>query len=202
MTTHPTIDEAASGPSRRTTLKRGLAIGGAAVWAIPAVQALSVSAASAEDTSAPPPPPPPPPPSGEYPSHGFVLVNCGDGVFGVKIDSGAPGVLGSLGNGNDVPYLEDQQNLVLGVDYRQPTAADLAEITDFGTTTYNGILALYITLPAGCQFVDGYTYVFDGSFSGGGTNCGDGDKFTRAIVVGQTVYFTTLCNDVSAAPGE
>jgi hypothetical protein len=201
MTTHPTIDEAASGPSRRTTLKRGLAIGGAAVWAIPAVQALSVSAASAEDTSAPPPPPPPPP-SGGYPSHGFVLVNCGDGVFAVKIDSGSPGTLSGLGAGNDIPYLRDQQGLDLDVDYRQPTAADLAEITSYGQGTYNGVNALFITLPAGCQFVDGYTYVFDGSFSGGGTNCGDGDKFTRAIVVGQTVYFTTLCNDVPAAPGE
>lgn len=188
--------------TRRTVL-RASAIGGTLLWVAPAVQAIGLGAANAEDpsNSPPPPPPPPPQPAGTLPSHGFVLVDCTEGVFAVKIDSSNISELGSLGNGNDIPFLRDQKGLALGTDYRQATAADKAKITDFGATGFTApgtttmVPAMYITLPAGCGIFGGYGYVFDGSFAGGGVNCGDGDKFTKAFVDGQTVYFATICNE-------
>lgn len=203
MRQHLSTDHAqqGGGPSRRIALKSG-AIGGALLWTAPAVQVIGMSAANADDPSAPPPPPPPPPPSGALPSHGFVLIDCGDGVFAVKIEGTAPYALGALGRGNDVPFLESK-GLVLGVDYRQATASDLAQLAGHGATVFDpdgegpvGTLpALFITVGPGCSFVEGYTYIFDGSFAGGGENCGDGDKFTAAIVSGSTVYFSVHCNE-------
>lgn len=49
------------GTTRRDLLRRGALIGGATVWAVPAVQALSMAAAHAEPTSNPPPVPTPSP---------------------------------------------------------------------------------------------------------------------------------------------
>ena len=43
------------GTTRRDLLRRGALIGGATVWAVPAVQALSMAAAHAESTSGTPP---------------------------------------------------------------------------------------------------------------------------------------------------
>jgi hypothetical protein len=50
------------GYSRRAALKRGAVVGGAVVWAVPAVQAISMISASAENPSAPQPPANPPTP--------------------------------------------------------------------------------------------------------------------------------------------
>ena len=49
------------GTTRRDLLRRGALIGGATVWAVPAVQALSMAAAHAEPTSNPTPVPTPSP---------------------------------------------------------------------------------------------------------------------------------------------
>jgi hypothetical protein len=54
---------------------------------------------------------------------------------------------------------------------------------------------MFIRLPAGCSFKSGTAFTFDGSFAGGGVNCGNGDKFTNAFVSGQTAVFATICND-------
>ena len=195
-----------AGLSRRAALKTG-AVGGVLLWSVPTVQVLGISAATADDPSGPPPPPPPPPPEGTLPSHGFVLVVCGDGVFGVKIESS--GSLGALGMGNDVPFLAEK-GLILGVDYRQATSDDLADLAGSGIVgfTIPGsnpeviVPAMFITLGAGCSFFDGYSYVFDGSFqtvTAGGEvkkeGCGDGDKFTKAFVAGNTVYFAAVCHE-------
>ncbi|MFZ5871328.1 MAG: hypothetical protein ACOYXW_12510 [Actinomycetota bacterium] len=198
----PDPPERAGGLSRRTALKTG-ALGSALLWTAPTIQVLGVAAAHADVASGSPPPPPPS--TGDLPSHGFALVDCGDGVFAVKIEGKAPYSLGSLGRGNDVPFLESK-GLILGEDYRQATAADLACLAGHGATVFDpdgggpaGTLpALYITLGPGGRFVDGYTYVFDGSFAGGGENCGDGDKFTTAVLSGSTVYFSVYCNEGSA----
>lgn len=48
-----------TGLDRRTALKRGALVGGALVWAVPVVQAVSLTAAHAENPSAPPPNNPP-----------------------------------------------------------------------------------------------------------------------------------------------
>jgi hypothetical protein len=157
------------------------------------MQIIGMSSAEAASGISPPPPPPPPP-SGTLPSHGFALVDCGNGVFAVKIDSGNTSVLSGLGN-QDKDFLATQKGLVYGTDYRNPTSAELAHITDFGVASYGGQVAMYISLPSDCHYSDGYSYVFDGSFSGGGVNCGDGDKYTSAFKSGPTVYFTTLCNE-------
>lgn len=178
--------------SRRTVVKTGAAAGAALVWAVPAMQIIGMASADAASGGTPPPPPPP---SGSLPSHGFALIDCGDGVFAVKIDSGDTSTLSGLGN-QDKDFLATK-GLTIPDDYRNATSADLAHLTDFGVTAYGGQVAMYITLPSTCHYDDGYTYVFDGSFSGGGENCGDGDKFTKAIRDGQTVYFATICNEPS-----
>lgn len=186
-----------NGVSRRSALRAG-AVGGALVWTVPLLQVIDMTAASADNGSLPP--------TSGLPSHGFALINCGDGVFAVKIDSSNPTVLASLGEGNDIPFLATKGETLgtgTGATYRQATEADKAHIVSFGVTTLSGgQQAMFITIGVGCSFVSGYTYVFDGSFAGGGAICGDGDKFTTAIVDGPTVFFTTVCNDpvVAAQP--
>jgi hypothetical protein len=49
-----------SGVTRRQALKRGAAVGAAAVWTVPAIQVVSLTAAHADSPSAPPPHNPPP----------------------------------------------------------------------------------------------------------------------------------------------
>ena len=181
------------GVSRRSAMRAG-AVGGALIWTVPLLQVIDMTAASADHGS--------PHPTGPgLPSHGFALINCGDGVFAVKIDSSNPSVLASLGSGNDIPFLETK-GLTLGngtdLDtYRQATEADLQHIASFGTTTFNTQPAMFITIGAGCTFQLGYTYTFDGSFSGGGATCGDGDKFTTALRDNTTVFFAVQCNEPS-----
>lgn len=61
------MDEAGAGEgrdevTRRDLIRRGAALGAAAVWVAPTIQAIGVGRAFAQTASAPPPPPPPPPP--------------------------------------------------------------------------------------------------------------------------------------------
>jgi len=53
------------------------------------------------------------------------------------------------------------------------------------------LLALVLTLPAGCTYVSGAAYVFDGSLQ----NCGNGDKYQAGDFVGGTVYFFGGCHE-------
>jgi hypothetical protein len=62
------------GLTRRQALKRGAVVGAAAVWTVPAIQAVSLTSAHADSPSAPPPhnppphnPPANPPPTGHTP---------------------------------------------------------------------------------------------------------------------------------------
>lgn len=194
MTTNPPIDEAASGPSRRTTLKRGLAIGGAAVWAIPAVQALSVTSASAQFTSAPPPPPPPPPPpTGKIISHGFLLLICGGKYYAVKVE-GSSGALDSAGN-QDKDYLVSLG--IAGIDERDdilnPSAGMLASFSG-GFTVFEGENALFITVSNQCEVIAA-AVSFDGSFDNDGGSGDASDKFGAATIVGKTAYFRQSDDD-------
>ena len=174
------------GPSRRTTLKKGLAVGGAAMWAVPSVQALTVTSASAQRTSAPPPPPPPPPPpaepTGKYISHGFVLVLCAGKYYSAKVESN-----GSVdGSGN-----QDREYLA-GLGY-----TDIARGVPAGfvgsRSTFEGELALKLVVPSTCSIVEAIAVSFDGSFDDDGP--GPQDKFAPATVVGNTVYFRVSDDD-------
>ena len=192
--THADTSSRTAPVSRRTALRAG-AVGGALVWSVPLLQIIDMSSASATPASALPPKP-------GLPSHGFALINCGDGVFAVKIDSGNPSVLDTLGNGNDIPFLTTK-GLSLGDGttsgtYRKATTADKAHIASFGVMTLTGgQQAMFITIGAGCTFVRGYTYVYDGSFGNGGHQCGNGNDFTNAMRDGKTVLFATVCNEPS-----
>lgn len=187
MVLDPATDAMPAGPSRRTTIKRGLAVGGAAVWAVPAVQALGVTAAAAQGTSAAPPPPPPPvEPTGKHISHGFVLVTGGGKRYLVKVNSN--GTLDFSGN-QDKDYV-----ISLGLpgidshdDFAKGNAAVLAAFTG-GAVVYENERALRIVVPSGYSIVSGTAAVsFDGSFDD--DNKGPEDKFAPATVVGSTVYF-------------
>ena len=77
-------DERAVGAlTRRQALKRGAVVGGALVWAAPAMQAVSMTVADAASG----PTPPPGPGAACTPSHGLLLFRTATGVLvGVKVD--------------------------------------------------------------------------------------------------------------------
>lgn len=194
--THNHKLELSSGPSRRTALKSGLAVGGAALWVVPAVQALSVTAAAAQDTSVivPPPPPPPPPPSGKIVSHGFLLLSCKGKYYGVKVE-GSSGELDSAGN-QDKDYLvamNASDNLINRKQILNPTDQMLIEF-GHGFTVYENENALYITITNVCEAMVA-AVAFDGSFADGEPGAGTSDKFAPATIVGNTAYFRQSDNN-------
>ncbi|WP_380165828.1 hypothetical protein [Jannaschia sp. R86511] len=188
----PSTDTAA-GPSRRTTLKKGLAVGGAALWAVPAVQAMGVTAAHAEATSGAPgggpvdPPPPPPPPTGMYIARGFVLVRCEGQLYSVTINR--TGQLG-FSSGADLAYLRE-----LGYRPFTQSPALLARFVG-GLTTYQNEFALTITVPDGCVIEEGIAVSFDPTFDNTPGGRPDGsDSFGPASIVGKVVYFRASDDD-------
>jgi len=186
MTTDPNLAVVLAGPSRRTTLKRGLAVGGAAVWAVPAVQALSTTAASAVLTSPGPggeEPPPPPPPTGKYISHGFVLVLCDGNYYAAKIEGSTAAVTDS--GKQDLSFLER-----LGYpDISRGLPPGF--VGSYGTL--GNELSLVLVVPDTCEIVGLVAVSFDGSFQ----NKQDptSDKFGFATIVGNTVYFRASDDD-------
>ena len=188
-------------PGRREVLKRGAAIGGAVVWATPVVQAIAVGTADAAsgETSPPPPPPPPPPTSpppppppvvGEIPSHGLFVVLFQGKQYGYQVS--ATGVIGTLGKGNDIPYLDAKlgAGTYITKDSGGSTVwSTLKSTFSSSVGTYNDgtqlLRAIVVTLPAGGAVQEAASYIFDGSFQGDP----DGDKFRDAVESGQTLYF-------------
>lgn len=177
--------EGALGPSRRTTLKKGIAVGGAALWAVPAVQALAVTSASAQATSVitPPPPPPPSEPVGKIISHGFLLLVCGGLYYGVQIDEKLK--LGSLGQ-PDKKYLVDLSSTDDLTSTGQVLNPDASMLASFGSgrVVFEGENALFITVSSRCEAIAA-AVSFDGSFQ----NQGDPSKYGPATIVGRTAYF-------------
>ncbi len=191
---HATNEPDLTGPSRRTTLKKGLAVGGAAVWAVPAVQALATTAAHAQQTSGVPggggpvgPVDPPPAPTGMYITRGFVLVRCMGELYSITINRA--GALG-FSSGPDLAYLR-------ALDYRpfQQSAAVLAKFSG-GLTTYAGEFSLMITVPADCEIEEGVAVSYDPTFDNTPGGRPDGsDSFGPATIVGKVVYFRASDDD-------
>jgi hypothetical protein len=95
--TRETNPEPKKTDSRRTVVKSGIAVGGA-LWAVPVVQAVSMTKAAAEPasgpTSPPPPPPPPPPPTGRGTAISYVILvlSVGGSIVTMKVDGSSGGV--------------------------------------------------------------------------------------------------------------
>ncbi|MFC5381932.1 hypothetical protein [Aquipuribacter nitratireducens] len=170
------------GPTRRSTLKTGVIATGAALWAVPAVQTLSMSAAHAEATS--PTGEPQPTPTGKYISHGFVLVTCAGQYYAVKV--GSDGSVDSAGN-NDRDYLAARgyTNITRGI----PAGFVGSQ------TVHEGEYALKLVVPTTCSIVMGIVVSFDGSFDD--DNTGPQDKFAPATILpdGRTVIFRVSDDD-------
>jgi hypothetical protein len=173
------------GLNRRDALKRGAVVAGGLVWATPAIQALGLSAAHADDPSAPPPPPPPPPQTGKIPSHAIFLVDCGGTRYGLKLDGA---LFDKIASPSDKDFLKK-----LGFSWSNPTPTVLALFAGHGAPGVdpNGELALVLQVPAECSLVTGAAVVFDGGLQ----NCGNGDKYQNAKIVGDTVYFYGACHE-------
>jgi hypothetical protein len=75
-------DEHGNGVTRRDLLKKGVALGGTALWVTPAVQVLGVSRAYAQTAS------PPPPPDGCDPNISYIAINlqCSSGCLYFKFE--------------------------------------------------------------------------------------------------------------------
>lgn len=141
----PGTDERAAGvtgSTRREALRRG-ALGGAALWTIPALQVIaakSADAASGGGTPGGPPPPPPPPPKACRPAHGLLFFRVGGKTYGVKIDKS--GAIGKLPR---------------NAAYRVPTPR---RWENYGKAVKGGKLAgntgLFLLLPRGAVFVAAY----------------------------------------------
>lgn len=177
--TDSTTDAVPAGVARRTALKKGVAVGGAALWAVPAVQVIGMSVAHAEDTSPVPPPgggETPQEPTGTYISHGFVLVLSGGKYYSVKIEND-----GSVdGSGNQ------DRDYLAGLGYKDIKRGVPAGFVG-SLTAYQGELALKLEVPASSSLVEAVAVSYDGSFDD--DQDGPEDKFAPATVVGRTVYF-------------
>lgn len=82
---------AGSGYSRRDVLKRGAVAGGALVWAVPAIQLISMTSASAESPSSPP--------AGAQPA-GSPSITQG----GVAVSGGSPVAPQASGSDSSLAY--------------------------------------------------------------------------------------------------
>jgi hypothetical protein len=136
------VESSSGGPdevglTRRSALKRGVALG-VAVWAVPAVEILSISPASAQGAS---------PTGGGFPSNVQLIVQkTGSSArYGVKFDPGDATRWGRIPP--SAPMCPDQ----FGVTYLD----DNAVITDFNrsavvtTTSVGGKATFRIQIPAG-----------------------------------------------------
>lgn len=197
----------AAGSSRRTLLKTGAA-GGVLLWTAPAVQVIGMGVANADDPSAPPPLPPPPVNlTGKVPSHAIFLVDCDGLRYGIKIDGGtqAPGAtltFGKIASPEDKGFMADPDgDGTANFSWADPPSTLLAKFSAlfasgdiFAGPDASGELAIVAcTLPAGCAWVAGAAYVFDGGLQ----KCGDGDKFQAAISSAGCIYFYGACKEVA-----
>ena len=172
--------------SRRQALKKGALVGGAAVWAVPALQAVSVGTADA--ASAGPKPVPSVPvqqPKPCVPSHGLMLCTvwkwgrkC---LVGVKIDeSGAIDCIPTAKGNKDADFLRS-----LGyTSWLKPT--------DVGLSVPGGVLSgrtgLYLNVPSLASFVK--AWVADGNLHGVTGGGATGLDHAEAYCSGGRVVFT------------
>lgn len=167
--------------SRRDALKRGAVVGGAMVWAVPALQTLAVSVADAASGSVPPPGPGP---AACTPSHGLLLFRTSAGVLvGVKVDED-----GSL---DRIPTQNKDADFLRAAPRSYATWATASSA---GVTVSGGELAggtgLFLDLPAGSTFVAAWTA--DGNPTGGPGSAA-GLDYVAVSPVGRRVTFTKPC---------
>ncbi|NHC12782.1 hypothetical protein [Motilibacter deserti] len=144
--------ESTTGISRREALKKGALVGGAAVWAVPAMQAISVGTADAASAGPTPPVPtvPADPPKPCIPATGLLLCTvwkwgrpC---LLGVKIDEhGVIDCIPTAKGDRDADFLRS-----LGY-------ATWSKPSDLGMSVSGGFLSgktgLYLLLPTLASFV-------------------------------------------------
>lgn len=107
MVGSPNVDAVAV--SRRSALKTGALVGGAALWSVPTLGTVFLTATAAEaasgGTGTGGHTPLPPIPHG-LPSHGFFLIKQAGKLYGFEIlASGLVAAVASLGVGNDLAWL-------------------------------------------------------------------------------------------------
>ena len=118
------------------------------------------------------------------------MILFGGKQYGYQVTD--DGVIGSLGGGNDIPYLNSKLGVgtYLTKDAKGSTAwSTLKSSFSAAVGTYiDGsrlLRAIIVTLPAGGDVMEAASYIFDGSFQ----KDPDGDKFRDAIEAGQTLFF-------------
>lgn len=171
------------GMSRRDALKRGALVGGAVVWATPAVQALTMTAASAQSPS----PINQPPVTGKVPSHGIFLADVGAIRYGLKLD-GSSNTFDKIASPSDTKFMKAK-----GFLWSDPTAQVLALFAKRGNGGKDalGEAALIVSMPAGAALVAGSAFAFDGGLQ----NCGNGDKYQAASIAGNAIIFYGACHE-------
>lgn len=176
-------DSAGDGFSRRSALKRGALIGGAALWAAPAVQALSMTSAAAQTAS----PTDSPQATGKFPSHAIFLVVIEGVTYGLKLDVMDASPFDKIPK-SDATFLAGK-----GFTWSDPTAAVLAPFAGRGSasTDTQNEAALKVSLPAGAALVPGSAYSKDGGLQ----NCGLGDMYQLAAVSGSVLIFYGACHE-------
>ncbi|NHC12784.1 twin-arginine translocation signal domain-containing protein [Motilibacter deserti] len=167
--------------TRRDALKRGAVVGGALVWAVPAMQSMSVGTADAASGTVPPPGPQP---AACIPSHGLLLVRTAGGVLvGIKVDEDGS-IDGIPAKNGDAEFLGAAPRGYSG--WVKPSAAG---ITVSGGKAAGGT-ALYLVVPTGTTFVGAWTA--DGNLSGG-PGSPAGLDYAAVTPVSGRVTFSKAC---------
>lgn len=150
--------------SRRDAMRRVALVGGAAVWAAPAVQRLGMVAAHAVSpppspppTSPPPPPPPPPPTPTPTPTPGKIAISyvglvftCDGQLYRAKWEGSWVDV-SSLGQFDSLPGCPAPSGWTSAAAYANPGGTiQVSPTYDDGE-----LLQVSFTLPEGCAFADG-----------------------------------------------
>jgi hypothetical protein len=143
--------------TRRETLKRGAALGGALIWSVPAVQSLTMTAASAQ---------PPSPGTNTGPDISFIALNviCGGNPYFIKWED------------DDEEFEDDPGKAPKCEAVFEPTGTK-ADGDNLGFTTngpHPASRCVEVIVPPGCAVV--------ASAVKGGQRCCDGETGTGSLV--------------------
>lgn len=174
--------------SRRSALKTGAFVGGAALWCAPTLGTVFLSATAAEATSGGTGTgghtPLPPAPHG-LPSHGFFVIKQAGKLYGFEIlASGVVAAVASLGVGNDLAWLLRHGYAGQTIVRTGPAWDALKAHITVNQAKFPGTAVKVLVLSAWPGVLQG-AWTWDGSFQ----TDADRDKVRNSVLLGGKYYF-------------